>query len=1345
MADLVDEMFGDVPTQQSQQAPQLGQGSSGDLVADLFGGDELEAQTPQLDNSTPKTQGVQGAGTPDNPFQGIVEFSQKVMQAHELGQANFRDAALGHAVMTGDMTFEEAEKQIAADDHFAMLSNDIEQYEKDSQLPWLTGIAMATAKQLPMIEESLKRAVPVGLGAGGVTAATGVGSAVAVPVGVFAGTAAAAGWSSDVIVGQEYMERRRKGFSHEEAEKASRISAVIQGSLSGLQFGSIAKLPVNTAKNILAAHAATLGHFFKEAGLFAAEQMVTAEASTAAKLATDAIAATVSNKPNLVPTVEEATKEFVNTFNETLKAGTGTFIGGKLIGTAGGYTLKSIAKKAHDKHIANQQAKLEKIEQARLEVTGEVTDGGLKATAEALDEPNESKAAANRKRIAKEKAEKRQAAINEVHRIIAAAHSLFRIESDETRLQQTNRIQRVLKRMVSNSDKLDDKMKVTLLKRVIEIDGEAALLKQGEKFVNDLTQRELDNDHAAAVTRLEGVIKKGQPKKGKKTAGLTPEAAQEMKWYKEFFDEPKLEKGAYEKGGPTKAEITRERARQRAADYVQSGFDAEVKATEKALQKLEDNELVDIFNQPAELAEKRRVAILAEQYYSGKLDTDGINKLADDIEAAQTGAKSEFKARKEAEAKRLLDNRAKVHDGVQGEKPVTPSQANTAPKEMTGIGRVVNSLRRNSSALWDKLLQDTKFDDRQPVISKILDFTESENRESGLKIRNAEKLIDLYTSAVGGKMREVNKLIRNGMKNEKFDVQYTDSSGNTQTLGRASLNELAYLHIAFEDPGAVPGLVHGNGFTLDGMVEPGQTSTQSVVRQILQEREGGKYIKLAEAVRDFYTWFAPDVANHYLKEYGTPLPMNENYSGQIFHRQVERQKSAADLLNSVHGFAAQSLDPGSTKARSNSKLPLKLYDPFQQVQRHASEMSFWIANSEKARELSFIFSDTSKDGLRDVIAHKLGAEFNNMIDARLAFQYHLKPGIMDIADRAYSSLKGNMSTGLLGARIDQAPKSWTSILATLSTSNYGEFLDGLRGAADPNRLKEYVSRSAVYAERQDKITQQIADATKQRSFADAITGDSALGIKDFFMVPMREWGDGVASAVAGFVEYNRVLKAGGSIEEAVTAGDKMVDTTQSSSRPGQKVPGEYKGGIANLSLSFAKEGIQSLNRESGAIRDYFIHKDDASLKRMARVIVATHAAQALFQTINSMPGILFGDEDEQKEAALRIASGAIGGSYGSLPLLGFDVVHGAISGFKGQQEPRTIIGGLTADSAKLVKRLYTITKKLAEDEEVEGEEWVRAFGSAAGVASMATGIPFWGMYKYTTLGSKAWTKVTEGE
>lgn len=1341
--ELFNSVLGPAPAKPQLQAQQPamdtgvpGSGTSDDDIFSSVLGQPASAAEPGQASQPPAQM-----GTPDNPLRGVVEFSNMINKAREVGRQPFRDAALGHDVKEGRMTLEEAEQKIKEDDHYALLSEDIEKYQQQTAVPWATAIALATARSLPMLEESLK---PFGVGAvagGGTMAATGVGSVVSVPVGVGTGTTLAAGWAADMIIGQEYLTRRRAGMDHNSAAAAANISGVIQGTLQGLQLGNAAKVPINAAKSVLAAHAATVGKFFTEGFKFGASQLAFAEAGTAVKLATDAIAGTVAKVPGVIPTLESATKEFEQTFNETLNSSIGLFLGGKLIGGAAGLSLKALVKKAAKAHLEKQQEKLNA--QAGLDAEGNPVETGAtpdgessKADSAKSKASGESKTSARKREISEKKLDKRIEAEREINRIIEASTSIFYTAQDETRFAESKRIQTIFKRMVKNSEILDDKTKVRLLSRAFELDGVNDLLREGQAFIDEQWAKEKANAQAEAAAKLQGAIASGRMK-GKKAA-MPASVQQSLKWYEEFFTPPKLEKRA--KGTPKRAagegqaEI-RQAALDKATDYVTRGHEEEVKRIGEQVDKLEKGELAEIFNEPAELLEKRRIAMQAQAFWSGAMDPASVVDLAGEITGMVDEGKSTFLDRKKAEAEKLINMRSRVTEGVQGAKPVIPSQDAKGPRQNSIAGKISHSLRRTSSSLWDKLLQDTPHDVREKIVADILDFTEVENKEATINIEAVEKMAELYVDAAGSEKAAI-KLIRDGADQKKrVELKYTNGAG-FPTSEYHTLNELTYLYMALDDPGARPGLLNGNGFTLEGMTDPGHISTQEAVKAILASTADGKYLKLGDALKSFYQWFGPKVANHYLKEYGVKLPMEENYSGTIFHRNLERIKSASDLLNDVHAQAQRSLDPGSVKARSNSKMPIKLVDPFVQVQRHRADMAFWIANSEKARQLSFIFSDTTKDGLRDVIGHKLGSDFNSLIDTRLGFQFHLKPGLIDVGDAAFQTFKSNMATGLLGARIDQAPKQWSSVLAALHKSDYGQFVRGLRGAMDKEKLQGYLSRSELYRDRQNHILPQILEATKDRTFVDAVSGDKALGLKTFFLIPMHKWGDGVGAAVAGFVEYNRVLEAGGTINEAVIAGDRMVDTTQSSSRASQKVPAEMKGGIASLSLAFQKEGIQAINRESGAIRDWYIHKDDKHLARMARTILSIHAAQTIFQAINNAPALMFGDDQEKEKGGLKILGASLGGAYTTTPLIGMDVVDGVLSGWKGNHDPHTIIGGLASDSTRLVKRLWTVTQKMAANEDIEGEEWVKVLKSMAGVASVGTGIPFWGLFKYTELGSK---------
>lgn len=1303
---------------------------------------QLQAMTPEMDNSTPDPPKQK------HVYEGIIEFTQKFQQAREVGYMGLREAALGNQVKDGFMTLEEAERQIEEDDRLAELSGDLERYEKEAWDTWITGIptsiGLGTAQMLPMLEASL---VPYGIGfgvGGGLTAATGVGSTVAVPVGAMTGTFSAAGWMTDVIVGQEYLDRRRKGMAHEPALAAASISGVIQGNFGALQIGHVAKVPITAAQGILKATAQNAAQFMAEAAKFGGVQLGLAEAQTLTKLVTDAISGTVSNTPGVVPTVQQAWKEFERTFKATLTGSAGLFLGGKVIGAGAGLTAKAFKKtvqQAHDTHMENQAKKLQAIEDQQAAADGKPTEAQAPGSPDA-PKPEKSKAAIEREQRAKVRLEKREAAEQEVKRIFSAAASLWRIESPETRLQETRRVQRLLKRMVSNSDLLDDKMKVTLLKRVVDIDGEAALLRLGERFIEEQRGREYGNLKAAADKRLKDVINAGK-KKGKK-APLPPDVQASMDWYREFFTEPKPEKRP--KGEPKREagaakEESRLAALEKARRFVEKGADEEIQALAKNVQKVETGELAAIFDQPAEVAEKRRIAMEAQAYWSETMTPEAVHALADRIENMRKEGRSEFLENKKLEVQKLLEQRQKVKDAVQGVKPVDPSRESKPGREQTGIGKILNSMRRNESALWDKLLQDTKPDEREGIVSKILSLTETENKEFEIVRKSMEDLSERYIKAVGS-LREARRLIRDAAdENQRIGLTFTDVNGVPEKK-YYTVSELVYMHMAMQDHSAVPGLVEGNKYTLDGMVEAGHTSTQEAVRSFLTEHEGGKYLELSKALMDHYKWFSPMVANHYLKEYGVTLPMEPNYSGKIHHRKLELIQ-ASDVLETAHDFAQRSLDPGSVKVRKNSKLPIVLVDPFKQIQSHQSQMAFWMANSEKARQLSFIFSDSSENGLRDVIKYKLGHDMLNVVDGRLAFQFHLKPGIIDIADRPLQDIRNRFSISILGGiRPDQRIKQLTGVFAPLRSCTWAEWREGLvKSQTDKAMVEEYIQHSELTRERQGELAQDMLGAIKDRDFLARLTGDRDVEATKFFMRDMKV-GDGLGAKIGGFIEYHRMRKNGATPQEAALSADRLVNETMASSRPGQKTPNEMKKGQAALNAAFQKEGVQAFNRQAAAVRDAFIHHNDpATIRRAARIWFSVVAAQTMFETINNAPAFFVGDDDAKNQAYTRIGTTALFGGLTRIPGLGWDVAT-IVQG----KEPRTISGAIAGDAAKFLRKAGKHVREAAEGEDVEitGEDVWTTLKALALAQGWWTGIPLYPGFKYLELGGDIAEKAQEG-
>src|SRR5579885_1393198 len=308
-------------------------------------------------------------GSPENPLRGLVEFAQKLDEAQQVGQGGFRESAIGHSVMDGRITLEDAEKQIDADERAKWLSEDVDAYERNAWHNWATAIPVSigieTAKALPFIGASTA-AWGAGAATGaGATAATGVGAPVAAHVGALTGLATSAAWAADYLTGQEYLRRRREGASDGEAKTWASISGLGQGLINAVQFRNLAKVPVDAAKVPLELAKPSLekaiagfGNYAGGLAKFVGQQAALSEASQAADLITRAIEGTVHHHAGMVPTVQDAAREFSQTLAQTIATSAALHAGGTVAGKAVGFTGKqflSVLQQAHDEHLAVQQ------------------------------------------------------------------------------------------------------------------------------------------------------------------------------------------------------------------------------------------------------------------------------------------------------------------------------------------------------------------------------------------------------------------------------------------------------------------------------------------------------------------------------------------------------------------------------------------------------------------------------------------------------------------------------------------------------------------------------------------------------------------------------------------------------------------------------------------------------------------------------------------------------------------------------------------------------------------------------------------------------------------------------
>lgn len=1121
--------------------------------------------------------------------------------------------------------------------------------------------------------------------------------------------------ATKLATGDAYASFREAGIPHENAAMAAKGAGVINGALTAIQGGVEGAL----TKNAIESSAGK--EVIKRLIIGQGVNLGAAQLNQATNIVAQAVAAKQAHNPNAMP--KDITKHLTETFLQSLAPSLAMGVGGEIAGA----TIKKLVGQISFNDAINHANENLQTPIGQKEVQPSNVQAITKPVTRA------SKAAAKRAaRLAKQ-----TTAEDEIKRIFTAANSKFIVETAESFTKEKDRIQRVLKNLVDQSDVLDDKTKTKLLKKVLTIDSTKDLLREGEAFIDDVRGVEHLNKIQNAQARIQKLIKNAQPKSNK--AKLPPVLQATLQAYAEFFTPVKM---VGTKEHPATAFHKNMAMVKKAEDYITKTYNEELHNAEQSLNKIENGQLSELFDNPIASLEKARIAQQAIKYWSNELTPDELNIIADQLETTIKDGRSTFMAAKEAESKRSIQLRADVINGTLGEKGILPSKDINADKQINKLQAVLDHVSKTKTAIWEDLLRAIHPEKREKLISK-LDLTDVENKNWKLNNESAEKFKALLEEAAGS-FEEAQKLIVQGAKEESFGIKYTDAEGNSKTLQRASINQLIYLRNALTDNTALPGLIEGDKYTLKGMVETGQTSTQEAIDTFLENRNPA-YLDLGDAIKDFYIWHAPKVANHYLKEYGVVLKTYDDYSGRLYHYGVPDKIGAPDLLEGVQQYAKRITNPASTTVRTGSKLQVRLKDPFSQVVRHYTQHNFWITNSEKARELSFIFTDNTKDGLREIITHQLSAEYMSLIDASIAYQFHLRPINDTGVSGAFQQMKANMATSYLGADFTQPFKQISSFLGVLQEVESGEFLQGLKNAGDKQKLAAYVNDSAMLASRKDKLIPQILEATKSDNYNNFFLKDKLGKIKEISLLPL-EWGDGVASGLAGYIGYDAARNRGLSHTEAVLFGDRIVDKTQSSSRPSQKVPAEFDRALGNVMLTFGKQNIQVNNAVFSTVIDAIRFKDKATIAKATRTVAGWWIANAFVNSINALPGLL-GNDKQRNDAIKRLVIIDLIGPIVGLPIGLGDIISGAAQSAGGEKyiaDPHTIVSSLSKTIMSIGVDAGILINKGFQGEGLSNKEWWKLVKDASAVGGLITGVPLYKYYKTGEFGVKVYNKI-EGQ
>lgn len=345
-----------------------------------------QAQTPTLDpafvagagqpnDAQTPTQTAQ-PGSPSSPLKGIIEFTNKLREAYQVGEGGIREAALGQAVASGSLTLEDALQRRDSDEQLKWKSNNVDEYEQRSWPMWgeglLVGAAMEGVKSLPIMAQQFQPP----------ESSEQLAGAIAPLVHV-------ADWTGKYTFGQDYLRRRLAGAPHEDAARYAAANGMVQGVVAALSFmplggvaANAAKVPMQAAKPLIMRALSGLAQHAVSGAKFTATQEGFALTGSVVQNVLDAVEGTVSKNGFTAPPLKEASKEFWETFTKTAGMSLLLHEGASALGL-GMRGIVEATKVAKDVHLQRQTGKLARMAEERQKLLD-----GYKGSIEA-DEPGD--------------------------------------------------------------------------------------------------------------------------------------------------------------------------------------------------------------------------------------------------------------------------------------------------------------------------------------------------------------------------------------------------------------------------------------------------------------------------------------------------------------------------------------------------------------------------------------------------------------------------------------------------------------------------------------------------------------------------------------------------------------------------------------------------------------------------------------------------------------------------------------------------------------------------------------------------------------------------------------------
>lgn len=674
---------------------------------------------------------------------------------------------------------------------------------------------------------------------------------------------------------------------------------------------------------------------------------------------------------------------------------------------------------------------------------------------------------------------------------------------------------------------------------------------------------------------------------------------------------------------------------------------------EKASELLEKNLENDA--QEISFIQSTENTLLAMLAGSDRITNEDVRQLAEDLDQlVQEGRVSNELSlfNRKAEIDRRIDL---VVDRVQPEGSID-GRASFGTERETIKSRIKQEMITFGKGMvfdWHGLMDmlDFKSAAEDRILSNVFGTVEQDNTYKGLQSSDSQQIVDMVTRSYNLEAESTRQAQRNAEKQLSKNAQEEVNLGeltNTEGVTRELVltrDEVIKRWMEIQDPTLTESFILGNKWS--------QEFFEAIERAMRPED-----VRFAQAQLGFYRGKYEAINDIYKRLYGVNLPFNEFYSP------IRREGFRVDLEKAFNEFVQEvnyraSVSPGAIKSRVATIQPLTTQGSMDALNRHITEMNYFIAWAEKIREFHQVFFDPK---VREVVQDEYGSDLLRKVQHNIQDFASNASRFADMEHRIVNAARKNFTIAALAIKPQIAWKQTLSIFAYLEPMNSLEFSKGVGSfLANPvANARTLLQESTFLRTRGENIERDIKFATQSDTFKRYKKSSSFVN----FLMLNVQMGDIAPILMGSWAIRQKALKEGRSLEEAIKEYENFGSATQQSSDVSRLSELQRSTNpFSRLITMFKTSPNQYFRKEISAWRDLLVKGLDKNQKltsktaRMAarRIVIYHFLLPMTFQFFGSLQ-FLGGIDEEDREDLLRAA---ILGSFNGWFLVG-DVIDNIV-------------------------------------------------------------------------------------